>query len=237
MWQWTDGCHPAYFRQAIVLRESDGDEAFDRNWPKPRPSPTAFRRISARYYPVSGKRLMPRNMFPQDVARSQPGLRHRLLRCLRVVKCATAFRRSLPRRVVLRVYQSLLGRLAVHIKYLDGQLRTIEGPMQRLDGYFAKSEPNWIPTEYKLRREIGLLRVGLEDARNERVGPVPPRKTGKAIPVGRRLRFDLRKTGCIKQVLARLSLNQASASSSTRMPLRETTGPPWGSSSRTEERL
>lgn len=213
MCQWTDDYHRAYFQQGIVLREGDGDEPFDCELAEAGTFADKLLKDFERYCPVSGKRLLLSNIFPQDgggdVVVHQPGPRQApgnlfpqdeggeaadgplgprqtLLLCKALLRRATALLRSLPRRVVRRIYRALSGRLAARIQHLERQLHRIESEMQSLASYVrntalgAKWKSNWIRTEYELRREISLLRADLEEAKMERVDPGSLRKTANS---------------------------------------------------------
>jgi len=158
MCQWTDDFHRAYFRQAIILRESDGDERFEREQAESATFAASLLQDYDRYHPASGQRLMLSNVFAHDVDRAaagpQPGLRQTLLRSLSWLRRALAFLRSLPRRLVRELLRTFLRKIEGHFK------RAIE----------IDWKPDWIRTEYELRREISLLRAAFE-AKKDRIDP------------------------------------------------------------------
>jgi hypothetical protein len=180
MCQWTDDYHRAYFRQAIVLRENDGADPFNRELAASATFADNLLKEFERHQPVCGKRFFLSNIFPQDrFGDAAAPLR------LSGLRRAAGFVRRLPYRFARRVYHVLLDMIASRIQQLDGRLCTIENELQKLARHVRSTEvgidwkSRWIRTEYELRREISILRADLEQAREKQADSDSPRGTGK----------------------------------------------------------
>jgi hypothetical protein len=142
MCQWTEDFHRAYFRQPIVLRESDDDERFEDELAECAAFAATLLEDFEQYYPTSRERLSLCNVFGHSRTGAHPCLRTIFRRCLSRLKRATLT-------TLRRVYRGMLRKL-----------------YDRLDCLERDVKVHSISTEYELRREISLLRAAVE-TRNE----------------------------------------------------------------------